>query len=76
MSGLANLQHDYLAEPTTHRGLSPGSILVESFEIMRRRGERAPERLRALSRVIEFYDAWGKPEEAATYRALQGESGP
>jgi len=45
-------------------------LLVESYEALRSGGERAPEQLNALQRIIDFYESWGKPETAAEYRAL------
>jgi serine/threonine protein kinase/tetratricopeptide (TPR) repeat protein len=46
------------------------TLLVGSYEQMVRQKERAPERLRGLQRVIAFYDARGRRDEAARYRAL------
>ena len=49
-------------------------LLVESFAAMQRVEERAPERLRALARVIEFYEAYENPTKVAEYVALRDES--
>jgi len=46
-------------------------LVVESYERMVRQKEKAPERKRGLENVIGLYDAWGRPEEAARYRALR-----
>ncbi len=45
-------------------------LLLESYRGLRsRRGERSITTLRALDLVIDLYERWGKPEEAAKYRA-------
>jgi non-specific serine/threonine protein kinase/serine/threonine-protein kinase len=46
------------------------TLVVASYEKMVEGKERAPERLRGLQAVIALYEAWGRPEEAARYRAL------
>ena len=46
------------------------ALLLGSYERMVRQKERTPERLRTLQGVIALYDAWGRPDEAARYRAL------
>ena len=46
-------------------------LLVESYEGLRASGERAPERLRALQRVINFYEARGQPDKADRYQAVK-----
>lgn len=51
------------------------SLLVNSYPVMKtKRGERYRRTLQALSRVVDLYDAWGKPEKAAPYRALLAKS--
>jgi non-specific serine/threonine protein kinase/serine/threonine-protein kinase len=46
------------------------ALVVGGYEKMVRQKERAPERRRGLETVIQLYEAWGRPEEAARYRAL------
>ncbi len=47
------------------------ALVVGSYERMVAQKQRAPERLRGLQAVIAVYEAWGRPEEAARYRALR-----
>ncbi|MCP3963916.1 MAG: serine/threonine protein kinase [bacterium] len=48
--------------------------LVRGYEgLAEIRGANSYRTQRALDRVIELYDKWGKSEEAARYRALAGE---
>ncbi|MFQ5413764.1 MAG: tetratricopeptide repeat protein [Phycisphaerae bacterium] len=45
-------------------------LLIESYPIIREaRGDRPPTP-DALKRIVRLYDAWGKPDKAAEYRAL------
>ena len=45
-------------------------LLVESYPIIKAKtGERSRETRKALKRVLALYEAWGKPEKAARYRA-------
>ena len=37
-------------------------------------GEGHPYTLRVVGRLVEFYDAWGKPDKAAEWRAKLAES--
>ncbi len=46
-------------------------LVVGSYEKMVEQKERAPERVRGLESVIALYDAWGRSDEAARYRALR-----
>ncbi len=46
-------------------------LLIEGHTVLKAaRGEHHPHTLRALRWLIDLYDAWGKPERSATYRAL------
>ena len=50
-------------------------LVVESYEIIKLKyGEKSKTTLEALERIINLYDAWGKPEKAAEYRALLKEN--
>jgi serine/threonine protein kinase len=45
-------------------------LLTESLEIIKKQfGQEHPRTHAALRRVVEFYDAWGKPKQAAVYKA-------
>jgi tetratricopeptide (TPR) repeat protein len=45
-------------------------LLVESFAALRESRTAFPSRVRkALDRIIAFYEAWGKPDEAAAWQA-------
>ncbi|MCP3964483.1 MAG: serine/threonine protein kinase, partial [bacterium] len=60
-ASLARQGHFQEAEP----------LLTESYLwLADRLGPRAVDARDALERVIELYDAWGRPEEAAPYREL------
>ncbi|MBN2562642.1 MAG: serine/threonine protein kinase [Phycisphaerae bacterium] len=51
------------------------ALLLRSHPIIRdRRGEEDSRAVAALERIVELYEAWGKPEKAAEYRALLPES--
>jgi tetratricopeptide (TPR) repeat protein len=44
-------------------------LLVESYTILNARlGPRDPRTKEALGRLVELYDLWGKPAQAAQYR--------
>jgi eukaryotic-like serine/threonine-protein kinase len=46
-------------------------LLTKSYPILKAsRGERAARTRQALDRLIRFYQAWGKPDKVAQYRAL------
>ena len=46
------------------------SLLVHSYTVLREaRGPDDPATHRALSHLVELYEAWDKPEQAAEYRA-------
>lgn len=48
-------------------------FLTRSFEVLREaRGEAAPYTRDAARRLIELYEAWGRPEEARPYRDAAG----
>ncbi len=50
-------------------------LLVESLPIVRERwGEQQKHTLAALDRIISLYEAWGKPQKAAEYRAIRAQS--
>jgi non-specific serine/threonine protein kinase/serine/threonine-protein kinase len=53
-------------------------ILIESYELLRKkRGDSNPTTRSSLERLIELYDAWQKPEQAAAYRSkLSADSPP
>jgi serine/threonine protein kinase/Tfp pilus assembly protein PilF len=45
-------------------------LLTESLEIIKKQfGQEHPRTQAALRRVVELYDAWGKPKQAAVYKA-------
>jgi hypothetical protein len=44
-------------------------LLVDGFERMPLSRLGAPRRREALERVVNLYEQWGKPEEAAAWRA-------
>jgi tetratricopeptide (TPR) repeat protein len=52
-----------------------GPLLVAGYEGMKRREERIPLPIRksrlieAIERLVQLYEAWGKPEKAAEWRA-------
>ena len=65
------------AQPLVHHaqifdGAEP--LLIDGYEALKA-NPSVPEvrRHEALERVVELYDAWGKPEQAAEYRALLAE---
>ncbi|MCH8241373.1 MAG: serine/threonine protein kinase [Planctomycetes bacterium] len=46
------------------------SLLLEVWKIRQRvQGANHPDTLKTMNAVIEFYEAWGKPEKAEDYRA-------
>ena len=46
-------------------------LLVKSYEIIRKQfGDDHRRTREALARIINLYDAWGKPDKAAKYRGL------
>ena len=46
-------------------------LLVESYASLKSRlGQRDPRTAEALQRLVKLYEAWGKPAQAAQYRAL------
>lgn len=45
-------------------------LLVEGYEKMAPPKSAVSRKREALERVIKLYETWGKPEEAARYRAL------
>ncbi|MDX1388291.1 MAG: tetratricopeptide repeat protein, partial [Acidobacteriota bacterium] len=45
-------------------------ILIEAYEMLEKT-ESVNRTGRALGRIVELYDAWGKPEEAARWREKQ-----
>lgn len=61
-----------LAEQGKYAEAEP--LVVSGYEIMRAGiGETAYETRMGLRRVVALYEAWGKPEEAAKYRAIAGQ---
>ena len=52
-------------------------LLVESLPIIRERwGEQQKQTVRALDRIISLYEAWGKPDDATTYRQMRAANAP
>jgi hypothetical protein len=45
-------------------------LLVAYAGLKAARGEQHDLTRRTVSRLIELYEAWGKPDQAAPYRAL------
>jgi len=46
-------------------------LLVESYSLLKKQfGENHRRTVAALERIIELYDAWGKPDKAEQYRAF------
>jgi tetratricopeptide (TPR) repeat protein len=46
-------------------------LLTESLEIIKKQfGQDHPRTQAALRRVVELYEAWGKPKQAAAYKAM------
>ncbi len=43
-------------------------LLVHGYEGMRPPGDKTFHKRDALERVVALYEAWGKPEEAASWR--------
>ncbi len=53
------------------------TLLVESLEVTRgKAGDRSPLTRWAIENLVELYEAWGKGEKAAEYRALWRETEP
>ena len=47
-------------------------LLLGGYSILKaKRGERTSETREALERIVTLYDAWGKPQKAAEYRAMR-----
>ena len=52
-----------------------GPLVVESYPVIRAEyGDGHAETRNALQRIIRLYEAWGKPDKAAEYRALLPET--
>jgi serine/threonine protein kinase/tetratricopeptide (TPR) repeat protein len=52
-------------------------LLVESYPILERKRGKAYRRTRqALERIVRLYEAWGRPQDAARYRAVRDASRP
>ena len=45
-------------------------LLIEGYEKMEPPAKWAIRKREALERLIEHYEAWGKPEEVARYKKL------
>ncbi len=59
----------YLLRRGRYREAEP--YLIGSYPTIKEvRGEQAIYTRLALKRILELYEAWGKPEELAPYRAL------
>jgi eukaryotic-like serine/threonine-protein kinase len=60
---LALSQHYGEAEP----------LLLGSYPLLKAKtGDRSPETRKALQRIVRLYEAWGKPDQAASYRTELG----
>ena len=47
-------------------------LLLRSYPVIKAKwGASGEHTQRALRRIVDLYAAWGKPDEAATYRPLQ-----
>ncbi|HSS22424.1 MAG TPA: serine/threonine-protein kinase [Pyrinomonadaceae bacterium] len=56
---------------TQHRFPEAEPYLTQSYAILNTRlGKQDPRTTEALNRLVKFYDAWGKTEEVAHFRAL------
>jgi len=50
-------------------------LLLESYPLLKeKRGENDKYTIKALNRIIELYEAWGKPEKVVEYKALLPDS--
>jgi outer membrane protein assembly factor BamD (BamD/ComL family) len=46
-------------------------LLTESLQIIKKQfGQDHPRTQAALRRIVELYEAWGKPKQAAAYKAM------
>lgn len=59
---------------TTQRRFAEAEpLLLSSYPIIKeKRGEREPRAKRALARLADLYQAWGKPDKVALYRSTGG----
>ena len=67
------------AKILTERGVYPEAetMLLASFEIFNQiHGLDHPDIREAIDAFMALYTAWGKPEEAARYRAMRTEEAP
>jgi serine/threonine protein kinase len=68
-----------LGEFLTAQGRFPEaeSFLLASYESLKKsQAENSPRRRLALQRLTSLYDAWNRPEQAASYRTLLEDSKP
>ena len=50
-------------------------LLLAAHQVMQTKlGEQHERTQKAINRLFELYEAWGKPEKAAKYRALLKEN--
>lgn len=49
------------------------AVITGYIELRKYVGPEHPETIAALWRVIDFYNAWGKPEKAASYQRIAGD---
>ena len=48
------------------------ALLLGSYAVLEAKlGGQSPEARKALQRIVDLYEAWGRPEQAAEYRAQQ-----
>lgn len=53
----------------SRRYMEAEPLVLGSYPVIEAKmGERSPETRKALQRIVGLYDAWGKPDKAATYR--------
>ena len=68
-----SVQGAYLAELGRYEEAE--SLLVESYPFIKRiKGEGSIYERDARRRIVELYEAWGKPEKAKAYRAMPNRS--
>ncbi|MEE9128766.1 MAG: tetratricopeptide repeat-containing protein kinase family protein [Phycisphaerales bacterium] len=52
-------------------------LLVDSLSVIRARwGDQDPRTEAALDRLVDLYESWGKPDDAASYRKTRSENTP
>ena len=72
---MALKKHQILLQTVQNNKYLILTILLESYPILKeKRGANDKSTIKALNRIIELYEAWSKPEEAAKYKALLPDS--